>query len=142
MSAWLYQINQTLWSPERYRVEIWEGQDWAWPVGQKILKDHVPTIGDTLTFFYAPTGGSDPGFYGWAVILEWIAEGGYLRFRAVAPSDHLKMHPWWDEKASHLADEIRGKVKQGTLWLMSESQAKHLRSHVGAWLSGLLSPDL
>src|SRR5262245_60466260 len=36
--------------------------------------------------------------------------GGGLHFRPVAPSDHLKMYPWWDGKdgeAKRLADEIR-----------------------------------
>jgi hypothetical protein len=136
MSAWLYQISAKAWSPERYRVEIWEGHEWVWDVGHKVAKGRTPTVGDTVVFFYAPTGGSDPGFYGWAIILEWIEDGGYLRFRAAAPSDHLKMHPWWDDKASRLADEIRGKVKQGTLWLVSEDHQRQLRAGIAVWLAG------
>lgn len=33
MATWLYQINQKEWPPERYRVEIWEGERWRWPFG-------------------------------------------------------------------------------------------------------------
>ena len=61
----------------------------------------------------------------------------HLRFRPAAPSDHLKMRPWWNEAASRLADDIRGKVKQGTLWLISEEDEKNLRAGISAWLSGV-----
>jgi hypothetical protein len=140
MSTWLYQIDQKSWSPERYRLEIWEGQDWAWPVGQKNPREREPKNGDTVVFFYAPTGGDDPGFYGWAVVLEWfeLRSIKQLRFRPVAPSDHLKMHPWWNQQdASTLADKIRGKVKQGTLWLVPDTLVKELRFGISAWLGGV-----
>jgi hypothetical protein len=139
MSTWLYQIDQESWSPERYRLEIWEGQDWAWPVGKKNPGDKEPQNGDTVVFFYAPTGGHDPGFYGWAVVLEWFELRNIkeLRFRPVAPSDHLKMHPWWNQHdASTLADKIRGPVKQGTLFLVPDALVKTLRSGISAWLGG------
>jgi len=34
MSTWFYQLNQQLWSPERYRLEIWENERWSWGVGE------------------------------------------------------------------------------------------------------------
>lgn len=137
MSVWLYQINQRKWKPERYRLEIWEGQDWAWPVGQKLTRGRTPQAGDTVVFFYAPSGGTDAGFYGWAVVLEWFeASSAPLRFRPVAPSDCLKMDPWWGKRAAALADRIRGKVKQGTLWLFPEGAVTELRAGVAAWLGG------
>jgi hypothetical protein len=132
---WLYQINQGNWSPERYRVEIWEGHDWMWPSGKKI-GHAVPGAGDTVVFFYAPSGGSDPGFYGWAIVLEWLdlENSVELRFKPVAPSDYLKMNPWWDDDARALADAIRGKVKQGTLWPVPNDAIGKLRSGIATWL--------
>lgn len=90
-----------------------------------------------MVFFYAPSGGQDPGFYGWAIIMEWLELESTveLRFRPVSPSDHLKMHPWWNESASRLADAIRGKVKQGTLWLVPDDKVSELRSGITSWLS-------
>lgn len=134
MATWLYQMSQKLWDPQRYRVEIWEGERWAWPV--KSGAGHEVMPGDTVVFFYAPTGGPDPGFYGWAVVLEWLETAeSQLRFRPVAPSDHLKMHPWWDANAAQLADRIRGKVKQGTLWPVGDGDAKELRLGITRWLA-------
>ena len=70
MSMWLYQIDAQNWSPQRYRVEIWEGERWAWPVGQKRLSGHEPQTGDIVVFYNTPSGGTDYGFYGWAIILD------------------------------------------------------------------------
>jgi hypothetical protein len=41
------------------------------------------------SFFYAPSGGSDPAFYGWAVILEWMIDEDQvpqLYFRTALPT--------------------------------------------------------
>lgn len=139
MATWLYQINQQLWPPEWYRIRIWEGERWYWPVGQirgsKGTGDPEP--GDTVVFFYARTGGRDYGFYGWAVLLEWRNWDGEkgMYFRPVAPSDWLKMDPWRDEDALRLADEIRGPVKQGTLWSVPDELVDQLRSGIVRWLS-------
>jgi hypothetical protein len=138
MSMWLYQINQQWWEPQRYRVEIWEHERWTWPVRRKVGASENPQSGDTVVFFYAPIGGHDPGFYGWAVITEWLPGEGQdeMYFRPVAPSDHLKMHPWWDSDARHLADQIRGKVKQGTLWKITEDLSASMRMGITKWTSG------
>ncbi len=136
MSTWLYQISPQEWSPDRYRVEIWEGEKSAWPVGAKFTGGKTPQPGDTVVFFYSPTGGSDPGFYGWAVVLEWYETSSTpLYFRPVAPSDYLKMHPWWDTSASKLANMIHGKVKQRTLWIVEGDLAKKIRRGIAEWLA-------
>jgi len=136
MATWLYQINQQQWPPERYRLEIWEGERWRWPVGniRRGAEDADPRPGDTVVFFYAPTGGVDPGFYGWAVVLEWLEQEKEIYFRPVSPSDWLKMDPWWDEEASSLANEIRGRMKQGTMWRVDDSLVPELRDGIAAWL--------
>ncbi len=137
MSTWLYQMSQKFWTPQRYRIEIWEGQTWQWNVGKVIGHGNVPTPGDIVVFFYAKSGGTEAGFYGWAVILEWLEQIKQVSFRPVAPSDHLKMDPWWDTDAQKLSNTIRGSVKQGTLWYMKEELAYKLRFGVAAWLSAI-----
>src|SRR5437879_9545986 len=74
MSMWLYQMDQKKWPPNSYRLDIWENERWSWPVGRK-ASTGSPRPGDTVVFFYAPTGGIEPGFYGWAVALDWHQDG-------------------------------------------------------------------
>ena len=64
MSSWLYQLNPNGWRPEIFRYEIWERARWHWGYGQK-RGETLPDTGDTIVFFYAPSGGTDPGIYGW-----------------------------------------------------------------------------
>jgi hypothetical protein len=98
---WLYQLSADLWGPERYRLKIWEGERWNWPVGGRSGGGHVPQPGDTVIFFYAPSGAEEPGFYGLAVVLEWYdVSSSPLYFRPTSPSDFLKMCPWWDDEAT------------------------------------------
>ncbi len=136
MASWLYQLSTDLWSPERYRLEIWEGERWNWSVGAKPKKEPLPKPGDIVAFFYAPSGGTDPGFYGWAIVLEWYPDSNApLYFRPVAPSDRLKMDPWWDDEAKTVADRIRGPMKQSTLWPISDKDALAIRRGIARWLN-------
>lgn len=137
MAMWLYQMNQKSWPPNSYRLDIWEGERWNWPVG-RLSGRREPTPGDVLVFFYAPSGGVEPGFYGWALILEWVDDEGGRRvyFRTVSPSDHLKMHPWWDEEAERIAKVVRGSVKQGTMWEAKDEQAREITAGITQWLAG------
>lgn len=136
MSTWMYQLNQKSWAPNRFRIEVWEGERWSWPVRTGLPKGSSLQAGDVIVFFYAPSGGSDPGFYGWAVVLEWYEDNRDLYFRAVAPTDHLKMHPWWDESAQALADTIRGKMKQRTIWNVPDKLVPELRNGITRWIGG------
>lgn len=136
MGTWFYQINAQNWPPERYRAEIWEGERWYWPVGSIMQGRPAPQVGDTVVFFYARTGCQDPGFYGWAVIVEWLDREGEkgMYFRPVRPSDWLKMDPWWDEEASRLGDEIRGAMPRGTMWRVREDLVPAIRRGIAQWL--------
>jgi hypothetical protein len=134
MAMWFYQMNQSQWSPNSYRLDIWENERWSWPVGKK-ASTNSPTSGDRIVFFYAKSGGIEPGFYGWAIILDLHDDGRGLYFRPVSPSDHLKMDPWWDDAAEKIADEIRGKVKQGTLWRVSDDMASAISAGISAWVA-------
>src|SRR5207245_5403722 len=64
MTMWLYQMDQRQWSPNSYRVDIWENERWSWPVGRKASAG-APRAGDRIVFFYAPRDCIEPGFYGW-----------------------------------------------------------------------------
>jgi hypothetical protein len=138
MSYWLYQINQKLWDPGRFRIEVWEGERWSW-AGGKVQGGEKPHPGDSVAFFCARTGGDDPGFFGWAVALEWHEdhEGkGTLYFRPAAPTNHLKMHPWWNDEAQALADEIREPMMQATLFPVLGEQWRRIRTGITTWVSG------
>ena len=135
MSTWLYQLSAENWSYERYRLEIWEGERWAWEVGGRSGEGLVPNPGDIVVFFYSPSRGIDPGFYGWGVVNEWYEPAQLLYFKPTSPSDYLKMHPWWDDRAKKLADKIRGKMKQRTLWLVPEELVPEIRRGISSWLA-------
>jgi hypothetical protein len=133
MSMWLYQLNQQAWSPEIFRREIWEQQRWHWTYGRK-RGEALPEAGDTLVFFYSPNGRSDPGFYGWAVIERCDHEESTVYFLPAAPTDHLKMDPWWDKEAKKLADDIRGTMKRATLFKVPQERISAIRRGITKWL--------
>lgn len=136
MSTWLYQLNAQEWSPETFRYEIWEGKPWRWGYGSKRGEADLE-VGDTLIFFYAPTGCADPGFYGWAVLERHRREDALLYFTPVDPTNRLKMDPWWDDKdAKKLVDVIRGKMAQATLFLIEDNHLKTLRAALRRHLGG------
>jgi hypothetical protein len=126
-------MDQRQWPPNSYRLDIWERERWTWPVGRK--SKGTPKPGDKVVFFYAPSGGIEPGFYGWAIVLDWHEDERGMYFRPVAPSDHLKMHPWWDAAAKNVANAVRGKVKRGTLWEVPENLSTALCGGITAWLN-------
>ena len=137
MSAWLYQINQKSWTPNRYRIEIWENERWSWPLGTVQHGGTEIKAGDIVIFFYAPYGGDDPGFYGWAVITEYLeGDNPEILFKPVSPSNYLKMTPWWDEDAKSLVDKIRGGFKQKTLWIIDRPDLGKIRTGIRNWLAG------
>ncbi len=137
MSTWLYQLNAKDWTPETFRYEIWEGKPWHWGYGKKLSKA-LPQTGDTLVFFYAPTGCKeiDRGFYGWAVLERLHPDNETLYFLPAAPTNHLKMDPWWSDDAKRLVDAIRGKMTQATLFRIEDEELKTLRTALRHHLSG------
>lgn len=137
MTMWLYQMDQSQWPPNSYRLDIWENERWSWPVGRK-ASAASPAPGDRVVFFYAPKGGEAPGFYGWAIVLDWHQDGRGMYFRPVSPSDHLKMHPWWDADAKDIADAVRGKVKQGTLWEVPDKLTAAISAGITRWISATI----
>jgi hypothetical protein len=140
MAMWLYQLTAKYFDPRRYRLEIWEQERWRWETGERPPVKDPPKPGDTVVFYYTPAGNSDPGFYGWAVILDWYSETKCpMSFRPVAPSDRLKMDPWWEGIAERVANRIRGKkdgkVRRTTLQRISSANAAEVRRGIAQWLA-------
>jgi hypothetical protein len=149
MAMWFYQLSQKEWTPEAYRLVIWEGERWRWLLRakdgkeKKIWSDARPKQGDTIVFFFAEEQCHEPGFYGWAVILlDWSEEESEIHFRPVAPSDQLKMRPWWEGKdggeAKRIANEVRVPLKKGTLWpvtpqTLQKTSARESRAGWAGW---------
>jgi len=135
MATWLYQLSESNWSSRRFRLEIWEGERWNWPVINWSGGGQVPEPGDIVVFFYAPSGGSDPGIYGWAVLLEWLPKATQqLYFRPTSPTDYLKMNPWWDDTAKALVGKIRGRMTRRTMWIVPQELVLQIRKGVSDWI--------
>lgn len=133
MSTWLYQLNQNQWPPGTFRYEVNEAQRWSWDYGQK-RGEATPATGDTVVFFYSPSGGGDPGIYGWAVVERCDTESQTLYFIPTAPTNWLKMDPWWDAEAKRVCDAIRGAMKQATLFEVSDALVPRIRRGIRRWL--------
>jgi hypothetical protein len=133
---WLYQLNGDEWPPERFRYEIWEGQRWRWPIRQQ-RGGKTLAVGDTVVFFYAPSVSDEPGFFGWAIVMEYLADENLIYFMPTAPTDFLKMCPWWDNKeAEALANKIRGTVKRGTMWKVPKHLTGDVSNGIRRWFGG------
>lgn len=135
MSTWLYQLNQKDWPPATFRYEIWENERWHWTYGEKRGDDPI-RVGDVVVFFYAPASGNAPGIYAWAVVERWDEQSKTIYFIPTAPTNHLKMDPWWDGNAQSVVDEIRGNMKQATLFFVTDNAACKVRQGIKRWLSG------
>ena len=131
---WLYQLNQKSWSPNIFRYEIWENQRWHWPYGQK-KGNETPEVGDVVVFFYAPSAGIDPGIYAWAIIDRCDVDSKTFYFTPAARTNHLKMDPWWGEGVKKVTDEIRGPMKQGTLFPVAPELVRKIRVGIKKWLN-------
>jgi hypothetical protein len=140
MAMWLYQLSQNTWPVNNYRLDIWEGERWCWEV-RRVVGDDVPVPGDTIYFFYVKADCPAPGFYAWAVVLQCVVERDDRRiyFRPVAPSDQLKMCPWWDGpdgSVQKLVTQIRGAVARGTLWRVPDELVPTIGRGIARWVSG------
>jgi len=57
-------------------------------------------------------------------------------FIPAAPTNHLKMDPWWNEDATVLVDHIRGGMAQATLFRIKDGNFKTLRAALRRPLGG------
>jgi len=126
MNAWLYQmVIRNEWSPEDYRVEVWEGQNVTWPSGKVTGAEANEVIrGDVIFLFFAETRNPSPGIYGVGIITDYFPRRREISFRVCPPSDHLKTDPLWDDDIKQAIARIRGKVLQGTMWRIPPAALK------------------
>jgi len=122
LEGWLYQMaNREDWGTADYRVGVWEGKVIVWPAGKITASDGLrPSRGDTVILFFAPSGNRKPGVYGMGVVID--LRNDRLRFRLCRPSDYMKLDPLWTKTTMRTIDQVRGLVKQGTLWRMTPEQ--------------------
>ena len=60
-----------------------------------------------------------------------------LYFIPSAPTNHLKMDPWWDGdkgEVKKMTDEIRGGMPAATLFLIPEAEIRQNRDGIKRWL--------
>lgn len=138
MTAWLYQMAEDeQWTPEDYRLDVWEGEQVTWPHRKIVSRDaREPGPGDPIILFFAKSGTQAPGVCGWGVILRLYARKQEISFRAVFPTDLLKMNPIWDNEIEEIVNQIRGPHPRATMWAMSPdsymSVCRRIRGHTGA----------
>lgn len=121
MNPWLYQMAEDEdWTPEDFRLTVWEGNTVTWS-HKKIMPagSHKPEPGDPIVFIFAKSRTKAPGICGWGVILKVYAKKEEFSFRAVPPTDVLKMSPIWDNEVEDLINQVRGPHPRGTTWAMS-----------------------
>ncbi len=135
MAYWLYQMSTEYYSHERYRTEVWEGTPVTnWSIGESKRKPTDVHFGDTVILFFAKTGASEPGIYGWGIITLFDKE--VINFRPASPSDYLKMSPLWNENVSDIVDEIRGGMPQMTMWELDDAQVGKLQKKIAEHVFG------
>jgi hypothetical protein len=139
MATWLYQLTQGNFEPEEYRVEVWENAVATWPAGRisRLTQDgEPPAPGDKLLFFYARSGGAQWGFCGWAVVMNWreLEKLNLIDFRAAAPSDQLKMHPWSGDDVTRIVKKVRKGMAQGTLFAIDDDVASEIAGGMLNWV--------
>lgn len=143
MATWLYQLSADAWSVEEYRQTVKEGKTLSWHVGRIGGQgENEVTAGDTIIFFFCKSHTDEPGIYGWGEIKGFIDNGAKdrrVKFVVKPPSDALKMRPCWNNKVERLIDAIRGNVKMGTLWKMTDKEFAVLRKEMfpSAWTERL-----
>jgi hypothetical protein len=128
MASWLYQMtsnDEEPWSPNEYRMEVWEGMPITWPVGKVIYRDQPRVArGDTVVFFFTKTRNEQPGFYGWGIVLEVVESKARnrIKFQVCPPSDFLKIAVVWDNQLEKLVDKVRGPMAQATMWALKDDE--------------------
>jgi hypothetical protein len=132
MNAWLYQMAlRKEWSPEDYRVKVWENQEVTWPSGKVTGAEADKVIpGDVFFLFFAETRNVSPGIYGVGIIIRYSLLRREITFRVCPPSDHLKTDPLWNNNVKQAIGHIRGGFSQGTMWRIPPADLELIQSSV------------
>jgi len=101
--------------------------------------------GDLVIFFFCPTGPKktqDYGIYGWGVITRYSRQRQKITFKAMPPSDYLKMSVCIDDEVYDLVREIRkgdkGKgVEQLTMYPVPFDHLERIRLKIREHMSAV-----
>jgi len=56
-------------------------------------------------------------------------------FTPTAPTNHLKLDPWWDDECRSVTNEVRGVMKNGkTLFLVPKTHVPQINRGIKRWL--------
>lgn len=136
MKTWLYQLNSKLWATNLFRCAIWQGRQWQWNRKKARPNNAIPDPGDVLVFFYTQES-DEPGIYGWGIIdrCEAFGDETMLNFTPTAPTNHLKVDPWWDNECKRIVDEIRAnQAAFATVFEIPDALVPQIRLGIKRWL--------
>jgi hypothetical protein len=80
------------------------------------------------TISLSPSGNCRVG-----VVLQYREAGQEVAWRACAPTDALKMSPVFDADLNDVITQIRGRMRQGTMWPMAPDQADYITDRIRTW---------
>lgn len=112
--VWLYQLSTSDWDQNSYRIEVAEGERVAWPVGRKQTK-RDPQAGERIVCWWAKTGSREYGVIGWGVLDGHTYAAG-IRWHPYPPSNRWAMSPLVSAEVERIIDQVRGTMRQATLF--------------------------
>jgi len=136
MSRWLYQMSESSWSIESYRREVKEGNEVRWPTRKRMFAHEAPAAGDIVICLFAPTACDTPGICGFGVITKYLPKTRKFDWLPLPPTNVLKRHPWWDDRAQEIADLVRAQSLRGTMYQLPAVLDSDLRRGLFAWAKG------
>jgi hypothetical protein len=142
MTAWLFQmttqeIDDDAWSPNDYRLQVWEGEESKWLSHKNNNRDQGPIApGDLIILYFCKSKTKDYGIYGWGVISKYNPKTNKITFMPTSPSDYLKVSPVKSDEIDALVDRIRLPTPHsGTMWAVTFDEMKTFRNainnHIG-----------
>lgn len=126
--VWVYQLSTGDWDWDQnsYRLEVAEGERVAWPVGRKQGTKREPQAGERLVCWWTKTNSlKEYGVMGWG-ILDGQTYGAGIRWHPYPPSNQWAMRPLRSDRLEEVIDQIRGGMRQATLFLAEGDLAVEL----------------
>lgn len=140
MSRWLYQLSEATWPLDNYRDSVADERKLKWPTHRVMSASSLPSAGDLIFCFYAPTGCPHPGFCGLGMIVRYLPNTREIEWHPLHPTNYLKTVPWWDERAQELAAAIRESSQRATMFPVSAAIDTDLRHGLLEWAAAKVSP--
>jgi len=135
MSRWLYQMSESSWPFENYRRAVKEGTAVRWPTNKRMFAHEAPAAGDIIICFLAPAHCASPGICGFGVITKYLPRTRKFDWLPLPPTNALKRHPWWDDRAQEIADLARAQSPRGTMYHLPGALDTDLRRGLFAWVN-------